>query len=93
VLWSVTLRLAAPGILVALIISFLTAFDESQGTFLVGAPRYVTMPIQMYSVVGHYPEQGASVFALLLTVPSLVLLLFVRKHIMGGHLAQGFQLR
>lgn len=93
VFWSVTVRLAAPGILVAIIISFLTAFDESQGTFLVGAPKYVTMPIQMYSVVGHYPEQGASVFALLMTVPSIVLLVFVRKHIMGGHLAQGFQLR
>jgi putative spermidine/putrescine transport system permease protein len=93
VFWSVTMRLASPGILVAVIISFLAAFDESQGTFLVGAPKYVTMPIQMYSVVGHYPEQGASVFALLMTVPSIILLIFVRKHIMGGHLAQGFQLR
>jgi putative spermidine/putrescine transport system permease protein len=91
--FGITLRLASPGIAVAMILTFLAAFDESQATFLVGAPRYVTMPIDMYSVVVHYPEQGASVFALLMTIPSLVLLVLVRRHIMSGHLARGFQLR
>lgn len=90
---GVTVRLALPGIIVALILVFLGAFDESQGTFLVGAPRYITMPIDMYSVVVHYPEQGASVFALLMTVPSILLLALVRRHIISGHLARGFQLR
>ena len=90
---GVTIRLALPGIIVALILTFLGAFDESQGTFVVGAPRYLTMPLDMYSVVGHYPEQGASVFALLMTVPSIVLLALVRRHIISGHLARGFQLR
>lgn len=89
----VTLPLAAPGILVAVILSFLAAFDEAQGTFLVGVPTYVTMPTEMYNLVGSYPPGTAAVFSILLTVPSMILMLLVRKHVMGGYLAEGFQLR
>ena len=37
---TVTLPLALPGILVAMIMSFLASFDEAQGTYLVGAPVF-----------------------------------------------------
>jgi putative spermidine/putrescine transport system permease protein len=93
VFWRVTLPLARPGILVAVIMSFLAAFDESQGTLLVGSPVYMTMPTAMYSMVTNYPEGVAAVFSILLSIPSVILLLAVRRHIMGGHLAEGFQLR
>lgn len=93
VFFSVTLRMALPGILVAVIMSFLAAFDEAQGTYLVGAPDYFTMPTQMYSLVLNYPKQVAAVFSILLSIPSVVLLLAARKHIMGGQLAEGFQIR
>lgn len=93
VFFRVTLPLAAPGIAVAMILSFIAAFDEAQGTYLVGAPKYVTMPTQMYTLVLNYPEPAAAVFAILLSIPSLVLMLLVRRHIMGGRLAEGFQLR
>lgn len=90
---TVTFPLAAPGILVAVILSFLAAFDEAQGTFFVGAPNYVTMPTVMYTLVQHYPDQVSAVFSILLSVPSVVLMLLVRRHVMGGALAEGFQLR
>jgi putative spermidine/putrescine transport system permease protein len=93
VFFRVTLPLAAPGIAIAMILSFLAAFDEAQGTFLVGAPIYVTMPTKMYELVNNYPQQAAAVFAILLAIPSALLMLLVRKHVMGGHLAAGFQLR
>lgn len=93
VFFRITLPLALPGIAIAMILSFLAAFDEAQGTFLVGAPTYVTMPTKMYELVNNYPQQAAAVFAILLAVPSAVLMLLVRKHVMGGHLAAGFQLR
>ncbi|MGI8868465.1 MAG: ABC transporter permease [Mycobacteriales bacterium] len=93
VFFQITMRLAAPGIIVAVILSFLACFDEAQGTYLVGSPKYVTMPTQMYSLVENYPDQAAAVFALVLTVPSVLLLLAVRRHVMGGHLAEGFQLK
>ncbi len=93
VLRKVTLPLAAPGIFIALILAFLASFDEAQGTYLVGMPDFVTMPTQMYSLVLNYPPQVAAVFSILLAIPSGVLLLLVRKHIMGGQLAEGFQIR
>jgi putative spermidine/putrescine transport system permease protein len=93
VLRKVTLPLAAPGITVALIMSFLASFDEAQGTYLVGNPEYITMPTQMYTLVLNYPPQVAAVFSIMLAIPSAVLLLLVRKHVMGGQLAEGFQIR
>lgn len=89
--FTVTLPLAAPGIFVAMVLAFLASLDEAQGTFLVGIPNYVTMPVQMYSLVSDYPPEAAAVFAVLLSVPSVLLMLLVRKHVMGGSLARGFQ--
>jgi putative spermidine/putrescine transport system permease protein len=93
VFFRVTFPLAAPGIFVAMILSFLASFDEAQGTFLVGIPNYITMPTEMYTLVLNYPEQAAAVFSILLALPSVVLMSFARKHVMGGRLAEGFQIR
>ena len=93
VFFRVTFPLAAPGIFVAMILSFLAAFDEAQGTFLVGIPNYITMPTEMYTLVLNYPEQAAAVFSILLAIPSVVLMSFARRHVMGGKLAEGFQIR
>jgi len=90
---TITLRMALPGILVAVIMSFLAAFDEAQGTYLVGAPTIYTMPTEMYSLVENYPIQVAAVFSVLLAVPSIILIALARKHIIGGQLAEGFQIR
>lgn len=89
----VTLPMALPGILVAVLMSFLASFDEAQGTYLVGAPVFLTMPTEMYTLVLNYPRQVAAVFAILLSIPSVVLLLVARKYILGGRLAEGFQIR
>ena len=90
---TITLRLAMPGILVAIVMSFLASFDEAQGSYLVGAPSIYTMPTEMYSLVQNYPIQVAAVFSILLALPSVLLLGLARKHIMGGQLADGFQLK
>lgn len=93
VFWDVTLRMAMPGILVAMVMSFLSSFDESQGTYLVGVPTIYTMPTQMYALVLNYPVQIAAVFSILLTIPSVLLISLARKHIIGGQLAEGFQIK
>ena len=82
-----------PGILVAIVMSFLAAFDEAQGTYLVGAPSIFTMPTEMYALVENYPIQVAAVFSLLLAFPSVLLISLARKHIVGGQLAEGFQIK
>jgi putative spermidine/putrescine transport system permease protein len=90
---TVTLPLARPGILVAVILSFLSCLDEAQGTLLIGAPKYITMPVEMYSLIGNFPGPGTAVFSILLTAPSVLLLLIVRKYLFDGTLASGYQLR
>lgn len=90
--FRVTLPLAAPGLLTALVLAFLAAFDEAQGTLLVGVPNIVTMPVIMYSLVGGYSEPVAAVFSILLAIPSLVLLLLIRRHLVEGAFANGFTL-
>jgi putative spermidine/putrescine transport system permease protein len=93
VFWDITLRLAMPGILVALVMSFLSAFDEAQGTYLVGVPTIYTMPTKMYALVLNYPVQISAVFSLLLAIPSVILISLARKQIIGGQLAEGFQIK
>lgn len=93
VFFSITLRTAMPGILVAAVMAFLASFDEAQGTYLIGAPEFYTIPTTMYNLVLTYPKQVAAVFSILMAIPSVVLLLLARKHIMGGQLAEGFQIR
>jgi putative spermidine/putrescine transport system permease protein len=91
--WDITFRLAMPGILVAIVMSFLASFDEAQGTYLVGVPTIYTMPTKMYALVLNYPVQIAAVFSILLTIPSVLLISIARKHIIGGQLADGFQIK
>lgn len=88
--WKVTLPLARPGIIVACIMAFLSSMDEAQATQLIGAPHYVTMAVEMYTMVQGFPQQASAVFSILLILPSLVLLLLIRKYVVGGHLAAGY---
>src|SRR5579875_141897 len=91
VFWRITLPIAMPGILVAGVLAFLAAFDEAQGTLIVGSPRITTMPILMYTLVANYPEPVGAVFSILLSVPSLILLLLARRFLIAGYLAAGFR--
>ncbi|MGN6565001.1 MAG: ABC transporter permease [Thermomicrobiales bacterium] len=91
VFWRITLPIAMPALIVGGILAFLAAFDEAQGTFIVGAPRITTMPVLMYTLVTNYPEPASAVFSILLAVPSLVLLLIARRFLLAGYLAAGFK--
>ena len=53
VFFTITLPLALPSILVAVIMSFLARFDEAQGPYLVGGSTYLPMPTQMYRLAAH----------------------------------------
>ncbi len=90
--FQITLPIAMPGLLVAGLFAFLAAFDEAQGTLIVGTPNYVTMPVMMYTLVLNYPQPVGAVFSILLTVPSLVLLLLAQRLLRQGYLAAGYTL-
>ncbi|MFC9708903.1 ABC transporter permease [Paenibacillus sp. NPDC056933] len=90
---SITLPMAMPGILVASIFTFLNSLDEAQGTFLVGIPDYKTMPIVMYSIISDFPSSAGAVFSIILTLPTIILLVAAQRLVSADVLASGFQMK
>jgi putative spermidine/putrescine transport system permease protein len=75
----VTLPLAAPAIGVAMLLSFVSALDEAQGTLIVGLPDIRTMPLLMYDVINSYPLPVGGVFSVVLSIPSLIVLVVAQR--------------
>ncbi len=76
--FRITLPLAAPGLLASSVFVFITSLDEFTGTFFIGLPFVVTLPMTLYSASG-YNMQFASVIAIILLVPSILFMLLVQK--------------
>ena len=91
VFFTITLPIALPSVIVAGILTFLSSLDEAQATLIIGAPNVLTMPVQMYTLVGNYPEPVGAIFSLLLGAPSVILLLMARRFLMSGYIAAGFK--
>lgn len=91
--FKVTLPMAMPGIAVATLYTFLGSMEETQGTMLVGMGRIQTMPVAMYGIVldSTAPQIGA-VFALLLILPSAIMIIAMRKYIGPEAIAGGFKM-
>jgi putative spermidine/putrescine transport system permease protein len=86
--WTVTLPLAAPGIMASAIFVFLESLDEFTGTFFVGVPQVTTLPLLLYnaSMGGNY--QIASITALILLVPSVLFMLVIERYLRADVLAK-----
>lgn len=89
----ITLPLAMPGIITASIFTFLASLEEAQGTLLVGMPDIKTIPVVMYSVVVDYPITASAVFAVILIIPTIILLFFLRKFVGAEALSKGFSMK
>ena len=89
----ITLPLAAPGIIVACVFTFLQSMEEAQGTLLVGIPNYKTIPVVMYGIIFDYPSTAGAVFAVILVLPTIILLMAFRKFAGADALAAGFKMK
>jgi putative spermidine/putrescine transport system permease protein len=85
---TVTLPLAAPGIIASAIFVFLESLDEFTGTFFVGVPQVTTLPLLLYnaSMGGNY--QIASITALILLVPSVLFMLVIERFLKADVLSK-----
>lgn len=84
---TITLPLAAPGLMASAIFVFLESLDEFTGTYFVGVPDVMTLPLLMFnaSMGGNY--QIASITALLLLIPSIGFMLVVERFLKSDVLA------
>jgi ABC-type spermidine/putrescine transport system permease subunit II len=85
---TVTLPLAAPGLMAAAIFVFLESLDEFTGTYFVGVPDVTTLPLMMFtaSLAGNY--QIAAITALILLVPSIASMLVIERFLNTQMLAK-----
>jgi putative spermidine/putrescine transport system permease protein len=85
---TVSLPLAAPGIMASAIFVFLESLDEFTGTFFVGVPDVITLPLLMFtaSIAGNY--QIAAITALVLLVPSVAFMLFIERFLKADVLSK-----
>jgi ABC-type spermidine/putrescine transport system permease subunit II len=85
---TVTLPLAAPGIVASAIFVFLESLDEFTGSYFVGAPEIQTLPLTMFlaSMGGNY--QISSITALILLVPSIGFMLIVERFLKADVMAK-----
>jgi ABC-type spermidine/putrescine transport system permease subunit II len=85
---TVTVPMAAPGIMASAIFVFLESLDEFTGTFFVGVPDVTTLPLLLFgaSMEGNY--QIASITALILLVPSVGFMLFIERFLKADVLAK-----
>ena len=82
-----SLPLATPGIIASTLLVFLYSLDEFTGTLLVGSPFVLTLPVYMYRTSVGYELQVASISALLLMVPGIVLLVLLERYMKSEYLS------
>lgn len=85
---DVTLPLAMPGIAASAIFVFLESLDEFTGTFFVGTPDIMTLPLLLYTAAAGGNYQVASITALVLLVPSIVFMLVVERFLKADVLSR-----
>jgi ABC-type spermidine/putrescine transport system permease subunit II len=85
---TVSLPLAIGGIMAAAVFVFLDSLDEFTGTYFVGVPDIVTLPLLMFnaSMGGNY--QIAAITALILLIPSIGFMLIIERFLKADVIAK-----
>ncbi len=84
---TVTLPLALPGLIASAIFVFLESLDEFTGTYFVGVPDVITLPLLLFNASNGGNYQIASITALLLLIPSIAFMLLVERFLKADVLA------
>ncbi|GGM70344.1 sugar ABC transporter permease [Thermogymnomonas acidicola] len=84
----VILPLVIPGLIVTFLLSWMTSWDEFTYAVIIspGAPTY---PVKLYDYVSRALPFQASAFALIVTIPVLVIAAFLQRYLKGQYLTGG----
>lgn len=92
VFFKITMPMAWPGIVVASLYTFLGSMEEAQGSLLIGLPNVHTMPSELYGIIMSFPDTAGAVFAVILLIPSIILLIVFRKYLSAEALSNGLKM-
>ena len=65
---------------------------KAQGSLLIGLPNVHTMPSELYGIIMSFPDTAGAVFAMILLVPSILLLVVFRKYLSADALSNGLKM-
>jgi putative spermidine/putrescine transport system permease protein len=87
----VVLPLIMPGILASMIFTFTHSYNEFTLTLLTYGPHTVTLPVRTYLAVGDGYWEITSAMAVLMVVPSLIILAVIQRRTQPERLIGGFK--
>ncbi len=87
----VVLPLIMPGILASMLFSFTHSYNEFTLTLLTYGPNTVTLPVRTYLAVGDGYWEITSAMAVIMVVPSLVILAMIQRRAKPEKLVGGFK--
>ena len=87
----VVLPLIMPGILASMIFTFTHSYNEFTLTLLTYGPHTVTLPVRTYLAVGDGYWEITSAMAVIMVIPSLVILAMIQRRAEPEKLVGGFK--
>ncbi len=85
---DIFLPMVLPGLLAGLIFAFTTSIEEFNLTFVIGTPTFETIPTILYSFMGYnFIRTNASVVALVMMTPNIVMLFLVERFLKADYLS------
>ncbi|WP_204150533.1 ABC transporter permease subunit [Leptolyngbya sp. CCY15150] len=89
VLWTVTLPLIAPGVVVGSLFAFLISWNEFLLTFIIGGGRVFTLPMVLFTLLQGGNHGLVAAVAITSVIPGLVFLVFASRALQQDHALGG----
>jgi putative spermidine/putrescine transport system permease protein len=85
---DIFLPMIRPGLLAGMVFAFTTSIEEFNLTFIIGTPTFETIPTILYSFLGYnFIRTNASVVALIMMIPNIVMLFAVERILKSDYLS------
>lgn len=85
---DIFLPMVRPGLLAGMVFAFTTSIEEFNLTFVIGTPTFETIPTILYSFLGYnFIRTNASVVALIMMIPNIVMLFVVENILKSDYLS------
>ncbi len=85
---DIFLPMVRPGLLAGMVFAFTTSIEEFNLTFIIGTPTFETIPTILYSFLGYnFVRTNASVVALIMMIPNIVMLFAVERILKSDYLS------